>query len=121
MIVILSCYFLIEKSIIPCDVKLFFSFCDRESVMLTKIENLLKPKYNRNRSVSNYFGRFRLGISQTENFDFGWSKLKKPAKPNRLNLLVGLLRITSSTYFYSTSVVNYFSKYRRVLPPPCAS
>ena len=43
MIVILSCYFLIEKSITPCDVKLFFSFCDCESVMLTKTENRLKP------------------------------------------------------------------------------
>ena len=44
-----------------------------------------RPKYNRNQSVSNYFGRFRLGISQTENFCFGWPKLKKPTEPNRLH------------------------------------
>jgi len=33
-----------------------------------------------------------LGISQTENFGFGWPKLKKPTKPNRLHpYLMGCL------------------------------
>ena len=35
-----QCYFL---CIYDCDVELFFSFCDCESVMLIEIENRLKP------------------------------------------------------------------------------
>ena len=37
-----------------------------------------KLKSNRNWWFSDYFSRFRLRISQTENFGFGWPTLRKP-------------------------------------------
>ena len=50
---------------------------------MRKPKNRPKPteiKSNRNRRISNYFGRFRLKVSQTENFRFGWPTLRKPTE-----------------------------------------
>ena len=80
MIVILSCYFLIEKSITPCDVELFFSFCDCEPVMLTETENRLKQTETEIQPKPIGFQLFRsvsVGNFTNQKFRFRLAKTKK--------------------------------------------
>ena len=87
MIVILSCYFLIEKSITPCDMELFFSFLWLWVYDVDWNRKLTETDQNRNTTETDGFSTISVG--------FGWEfhkpkisvlvgRIKKTDQPNRL-------------------------------------